>query len=766
MSPAVLPLARRLPRAQRALLSGLWAAIGACVLALAARVLLGVGDGVPDAVYTQWLLSAGVGGSALLLGWRVIAVPEQRGVWLPLAAGVGAYAIGTVLWAFWLERLAEPPFPSPADPLWLAVYPLGFASAVLVLRTQIGRIGVNLWLDGLLGALAVAAIAGAVLLGPLTEDARGSFVAVLTNLAYPVGDLLLVAVLAAGVVISRWRPTAPSVLLAAGFLAFGAGDALYLANVTGGDYVTTLTPNLMWLTGVAGLAASSWRPIPVLAGGQRMGRLLESVPAALALVAVALVTVDHFVRLDTVTVELAAATLVVALVRLARSAREERLLHESRREAHTDELTGLPNRRALNAAATRLLARGADRGVALLLLDLNGFKELNDSLGHEAGDQLLAGLGRRLARELRPGDLLVRLGGDEFAVLIDGCQEPSDAEAAAWRLQSLMEQPFPIRDIQVRAGASIGIAYAPLHGTTPRELLRCADIAMYRAKTTQTGVHLHDGDPNGGSPDRLALAGELERAFAHDEIVAHFQPQIDPRSRRLVGAEALVRWEHPVRGTLGPGEFLLAIEQMNLARRLTLLMLVSAADLAARFASAGLDLRVSVNLSAANLMDDSLVDDVAGILRARDLPPERLRLEVTEGIVMTDPERAIALLTRIRALGVGVSLDDFGTGHSSLSHLNRLPVDELKIDRSFIADLLDNPRTATILASTLALARELSISATAEGIEDHETLERLGAMGCDAVQGFHIARPMPGADLVRWAGTWNRAHAPRGLTRI
>jgi diguanylate cyclase (GGDEF)-like protein len=753
MPLALLPLGRPLRGVQRVILRGLYAVIGACALAIAARTVFGLGAGLPETLYTQWLMSVATVSAAVGLVWRVIAIPEQRCVWIPLAAGIAAYALGAILWAFWLERLEAPPFPSVSDPLWLALYPLSFVSAVLVLRAQIGRIGANLWLDGLVGALSSAAITGALILGAVIESAEGSFAAVLVSIAYPVGDLFLVGILAAGLLMSRWRLTAPTILMAAGFIAFGAADALYLKSVATGALETGLAPNLFWVVGVGLLALSAWHPVPALEGRSALGRLVEAVPTALGIVAVGLLVVDRFTRLDGATLGLAVAALVVALLRLSRSAREERLLHESRREAHTDELTGLPNRRALNAAVRARLTPASARTAALLLIDLNGFKELNDALGHEAGDQLLAGLARRMADALRDGDMLVRLGGDEFAVLIDDCDDPSDAEAAAWRLLTQLEEPFPILDLQVRVGASVGIACAPLHGSSSRELLRRADLAMYRAKTARTGVQTYDGTTDGSSSDRLALAGELDRALAMGEIVPYFQPQVDPRTGRLTGLEALARWEHPDRGTLGPGEFLPAIEQTNLSRRLTLRMLEAATDFAKELAAAGLDAPVSVNLTAANLMDDALVGDLTDILRTRDLSSDRLRLEITEGTVMADPDRAIDLLNRIRALGIGVSLDDFGVDHSSLSYLNRLPVDELKIDRSFIAGLTTDARTAAIVASTLALTQTLDLRSIAEGIEDQDTLELLGAMDCDAAQGFHIARPMPGADILRWAGT-------------
>jgi diguanylate cyclase (GGDEF)-like protein len=708
-------------------------------------------------------IGAGFAGATLLL--RVIVVPQQRWIWLPLALGVSFFAVGAAMWVLWFERLDPPPYPALSDVFLLAIYPLGFLSAMLVLRAQIGRIGMSVWLDGLIAFLATASITGALVVGPLTQGAVGSATAVIVTLAYPLSDLLLVGVVVGSCVMTKWRPGAAFILLGLGFLAYGGADMVYLKGVvTAGAYSVSLVPNLGWLVGVVFLATAAWRPIPALGGREAMGRLAEVLPTILAVTAVALLVLDRFRPLAPVTLGLAIATVLVALTRLARSAREERLLHESRRQANTDELTGLPNRRALTAAAEAVLSSSSPQPAALLLIDLNGFKELNDTLGHAAGDLLLKEVGRRMGTYLRPDDLLVRLGGDEFAVLLAGCSGPAEAEASALRLLSGMRSPFPILGLQLRTSASIGIACAPLHGTTPSALLARADTAMYRAKSARIGVQLYDGSPDGISPDRLALAGELGRALAEGEIVPYFQPQVDPRTRELVGVEALARWEHPVRGTLPPAAFLAAIEQTNLARELTLTMVEMATGRLAQWAAAGVEVAVSVNLAAANLMDDAFVGDVADILRLHDLRPDQLCLEITEGILMTDPERAGGVLDSIRALGVGLSLDDFGTEHSSLSYLSRLPVNELKIDRSFVRELPRNPRTATIVAATCDLARELGLRSVVEGVEDAETLELVERMGCDSVQGYYVSKPIPGAAFIDWLETWRTA-SPGGAPR-
>ena len=743
--------------AQRAVLAVLYAALGVSVLGCLIGIGLGLRAGLPDDLFIEWLPALAASIAAILATWRVVAVREQRRIWIPLAAGLVFYAAATLLRAVWLGDLVDEPFPSIADPLRLLIYPLGVTSVLLVSRAQVDRVRTNASLDGLITALGTAALFAAIH-GPIEIPDDATATAMLTTFLYPLGDLLIVGVLVAGLSIRGWRVTASTLALGTGLLALTAGDALHLREMVAGDYVPSSAAVLIWVLGLALLAIAPWARIRLLPPLQEAGRFAARLPTVVALVAVGIHVVDQFEPLSPAALAFSTATLIVAVTRLAGSSREEALLHLSRREALTDELTGLPNRRALIARATELLETddsGQEKRAVLMLIDLNDFKEFNDTLGHGAGDDLLSALGLRMKNQLRPGDFLARLGGDEFAVLLDDFDDPADAEATAWRMLSVMEEPFSIHDIQVRAGASIGIACAPLHGHSYRELYRCADLAMYRAKTARTGVHVHDGDLDQGlvdrSIDRLALAGELQRAFAEDEIVAFIQPQVDPLTGQLTGAEALARWEHPTRGTLAPIHFINAVEQMNVSRRLTLRMFETTADLAASCVAAGLDLSIAVNLTAANLMDDALVDDLSRILNRRGLPFDRMRLEVTEGTVMADAGRAIDLLKRVRALHIGVSLDDFGTDHSSLSYLNRLPVDELKIDRSFIAEMATDPRTAAIVSSSLALARTLGIRSTAEGVEDPETLAMLAEMGCDTAQGYFIARPMPSEAFVGWA---------------
>jgi diguanylate cyclase (GGDEF)-like protein len=449
---------------------------------------------------------------------------------------------------------------------------------------------------------------------------------------------------------------------------------------------------------------------------------------------------------------LAIACVTAALARTAVTFREVRAYNEVREQARTDELTGLPNRRALLERATTVLTTSSTRSpAALLLLDLDGFKEVNDGLGHSAGDELLRQVGPRLRGGLRPGDLLARLGGDEFAVLLPGTGL-DDAQACAAVLRELLLQPFTVEGIRLHIGVSIGVATAPVPAATVKELLRCADVAMYTAKTAREGVHVYVPDPHGGTGDRLRTMEELRTALDRGELRVHLQPQVDLVSGAVAGTEALVRWEHPTRGLLTPAELLPAAEQAGLMRRLTDTVLELSLAAATRWWPAH-PVPVSVNLSAASVTDLDLPLKVADALGRHRLPPEALTLELVEDTLMADPERGRTVLGELRRLGVRTSIDDYGTGYSSLAYLRHLPADELKLDRSLTADVDRDRRAAAIVKHTVALAHDLGLRLVAEGVEDAATGAVLARLGCDVAQGFAIARPLPVEEFLRWLAT-------------
>jgi diguanylate cyclase len=431
----------------------------------------------------------------------------------------------------------------------------------------------------------------------------------------------------------------------------------------------------------------------------------------------------------------------------------------SQHQALHDPLTRLPNRE-LFADRVGQAIRTADRQLrpaALLLLDLDRFKDVNDTLGHHHGDLLLNEVATRLAGVLRQVDTVARLGGDEFAVLLPDATADG-AVAVAQKVRSALHQPLTLDGVGLDLDASIGIAVYPDHGGDAAELLQHADVAMYAAKQTHAGFVVYDPAVDQHSPKRLALLGGLRRALERDELVLHYQPKADLHTGQVLGAEALVRWQHPTHGLLGPGEFIPLAERTGLIHPLTRWVLDAALRQAAEWRQAGNHLSMAVNVSTRSLLDRDFPDHVADRLAAWQVPAASLVLEVTESAVMADPALALEILSRLHALGVGLALDDFGTGYSSMAYLKALPVDELKVDRSFVGQMATSTSDAVIVRSTIDLGHNLGLHVVAEGVENQATWEELAALGCDTAQGYHLGRPMPAAELERWL----RAAEPDG----
>jgi diguanylate cyclase (GGDEF)-like protein len=429
------------------------------------------------------------------------------------------------------------------------------------------------------------------------------------------------------------------------------------------------------------------------------------------------------------------------VARASRSLRRQ--AEENRHQALHDPLTGLPNRRSLYEQLEELVSRPGSRPLALLVADLDGFKELNDTLGPHAGDLVLSELGPRVTKAVPEAELLARTGGDEFAVVAFG----PDPAATAARFRAALDEPFVIDGISLTVQASLGIARWPEHGDDAEGLLQRADVAMHQAKERQCGWLEYEATRDGHSRTRLALAGELRRAISDSELVVHYQPKADLARGEVISVEALVRWQHPELGLLPPGAFVPMAEQTGHIRALTLFVLDAAVAQAREWSDSGLELKVAVNLAMGNLVDGQLPEDVAALLAKHRLAPSRLILEITENVVMADPARTLAILERLRSLGVGLSLDDFGTGRSSLAYLRQLQVDELKIDRSFVTDMVRDEQNAAIVRSTIDLAHAVGIRIVAEGVEDADTMFELKAMGADEMQGFYLSPAVPPAEI-------------------
>jgi diguanylate cyclase (GGDEF)-like protein len=432
-----------------------------------------------------------------------------------------------------------------------------------------------------------------------------------------------------------------------------------------------------------------------------------------------------------------------ARVWLEKESREHQATH--------DQLTGLPNRTLFYERVREEIDRDGDDGpFAVMLIDLDRFKEINDTLGHYAGDQLLRQIGPRMRSVLRDEDLIARLGGDEFAVLVPDIPGEHSALAVAERLQEALEVQFTIEGLSLDVDASIGIAIHPDHGVTLDDLMRRADVAMYMAKEGHTGYELYAPERDRHSLGRLTLLGELRRAIEKGELVLHYQPKADLKTGRVVAAEALVRWDHPRHGMMGPDKFVPLAERTGMMRPLTLFVLNAALRQCREWHAVGQPIGVAVNLSARNLLDLRFPDEVQRLLTTWQVAPGWLELEITESAVMADPHRAMHVLARLSEMGIGVSLDDFGTGYSSLVYLKRLPVNEVKIDKSFITHMTDEENDAVIVESTIDLARSLGLRVVAEGVETEEVWRLLGQLGCDMAQGYYLSKPMSAIDLTNW----------------
>ncbi|RZU30388.1 diguanylate cyclase (GGDEF)-like protein [Blastococcus saxobsidens] len=430
-------------------------------------------------------------------------------------------------------------------------------------------------------------------------------------------------------------------------------------------------------------------------------------------------------------------------------AAEQQRLAQLASEAHHDPLTGLANRRRFIEQVEATVYGDGDGDSALLMIDLDRFKEINDSFGHSVGDDLLCLVGPRLEQALRPGDLLARMGGDEFAVLLPGAGAERAREVAE-SLGAALRDAFVLDGMPLHVDASIGIALCPDHGRDRSLLLARADTAMYAAKRARHGYEVWAPDGTPAPRDRLETLEQLRAALDTEQLDNHYQPKLDLRSGVVVGVEALVRWNHPERGLLFPDVFLPLAEQAGLMRRLALRVLERSLRDLRGWRAQGHDLSVAVNLSVSNLQDVALPEQVEMLLDGFAVPAEALILEITEDVLMADAARSQQVMAGLRRLGVRLSVDDYGTGYSSLAYLRALPVDELKLDRSFVTHLTSDTRAAAIVRSTLQLSRDLGMSMVVEGVEDAASLAALREWGCDIAQGYHISRPMPAERVLGW----------------
>jgi diguanylate cyclase (GGDEF)-like protein len=649
---------------------------------------------------------------------------------------------------------------------WFVAIQVGvIASAVVVIVLTGGMYDWDLWPMGVIAAFTIVSEMTSIVTGPTRLRVSGTGLGLLLAAVLLGGGpaaVIGVISIVVGWLSSReganafrnnlatfiWYPLITGLFFAGAVDLTGAGKhelGYYLLVFAA--YIVSMTSNFLF---VAGSACYIKRT--------SMAKLIREafvplLPAQLFSALLAMAAVYLAMALGTTGLAVLGLTFVIFQYLVGELLKSKQRSEQLQRVATTDELTGLANRERFRAVVGDRVseAQRTGQGFAVMLIDLDRFKEINDTLGHHYGDVLLRDLGPRLGTAIGADGLIARLGGDEFGVLpASDAHDVAVLERVVTRLVECVNEPFWVDELSLEVGASVGIARYPEDGLDSHALMRCADIAMYAAKEAQCVYKVYAAEQNRHSVQRLSVLSDIRRALASDEIVVHYQPIVDLDDLSVRGAEGLVRWQHPELGLIPPGAFVQTVEQTGLIGPLTRRVLEHSIAECAAWRRAGRDLSVAVNLSVRNLLDRDLPQEIERLLSSYSLPAEALQLEITESMIMSDPDRALTTVTRLSDLGVCLSVDDFGTGYSSLANLRRLPINELKIDRSFVSPMLQDESDLIIVRSTINLGHDLGLRIIAEGVEDGATLERLALLGCDLAQGFHLSRPMPSDAFHTW----------------
>lgn len=731
----------------------------------------------------------------ILVGMRRYG-PVPRAPWVSFAAGVALWALGDAMWAVFPHLLQIDPFVSAADVCNLLGYPLFAIGVRYLARARNPERDLTARLDAAVVGAVVLAVLWVLVVGPAFESPEADFLAAAVSAAYPIGDVVLLSYLVYLAGDTRFESPALR-LLALGLAAKAAADICYAFRDMApwiGDEGAAL--DWLWVSGYLLMGLAALHPTMAQAGERQprlelttrlgLGKIVFLGLVLLALPMTALV--QWVLGDDPDSVELAAAGVAgVVLVCVRMTTMTRRMIRQADRLATlagTDPLTGLANLRLFTQEVATRLAEPGDPHVPLLLINLDRFVEIKETLGYQVGDELLRAVGLRLTAAVGADGLVARVGGDAFGVVlfpgrygtgstgVDGTtaaptaavggaaaatSDPAGTAGTAGQgvfaggdlmsgvaaLRVELSHPFELSDISVSVDGLVGVAVGPDDGEGPDELLQRADVALSAARSRPDRVARYSGRLPSGGALTPHLMSQLPAALSAGELVLHYQPQVEIATGRVCAAEALLRWQHPVHGLLPPAAFVPAAERTGLIRPLTLYVLDQAVAQAARMAESGRPIAVSVNMSVRDLLDPDFPEDVRATLSRHGVDTSLLELEVTETVAMVDPNRSLQVLRALANLGVVLSVDDYGTGYSSLAYLQRLPVRRLKIDRSFVTGLVCDVASTAIVRSTIELARNLGLSVVAEGVEDDATLLALRDMGCAIVQGFGLGRPVP-----------------------
>ncbi|MFS3130048.1 putative bifunctional diguanylate cyclase/phosphodiesterase [Nocardioides sp. Bht2] len=679
----------------------------------------------------------------LRLVLTAVLSPSRRGPLLLLSAAVATWSLGSMLVnAARLEANAH--FPAQGEWLFLISY-LGMAGYLLGdvdLRSQRPARG---WLDVAVICGAVSCLASLLLVTPIRLASNQEGASLLLALIYPLADsALAMTVLSQSLLLSR-SDHRKSLMLGAAFVMLASADSALALQVSARTYDFGNLSNALWGGAFALMVAAACRPkrAVIRAVPKEAGTAVLVGAGALAL---AELTVRPDDTLAFYTLPPAVITLGCVAARMILALRDANRASEALALSMTDDLTKLPNRRAVRTWLTEGLEKR--QPMALMLLDLDGFKEVNDSLGHRAGDTVLRLVAVRLRSAVDGRVRIARLGGDEFALFADTTDEIELMEAAHGVLEELAT-PILVEEIEISLAGSIGVTVALSDETDGSEVLRRADVAMYQAKNSGLGAALYDAALDEFSRSRLQLAEELRKGIADGQIEVWYQPQYNAELK-VAGLEALVRWRHPVQGLISPVSFLPAARRAGLMSPLSEAVAHQAARDLHHWLKEGIDLRLAINCAPPELLGPTFLGQLYAAIAQWEIPDDRLVLEITEDSFLADPQRTSEVLLDLRRKGVQISIDDYGTGFSSLTYLQNLPLQELKIDRSLITDVAADARSRMIVASTIQLAHALDMRIVAEGVENAATLECLLELGIDMVQGYHLTRPMPPTQIQQW----------------
>lgn len=695
----------------------------------------------------QVVLVASVTVRVLAVAWQR---PARRASMVALAAGTGLWFAGVAVIATTTDPMVVKLPLSPGEWLFLAAY-LGFGGFLLLDAHGTRGSSRAVWLEAVILGGGAGCLAAVLVLLPVAASVDEVGVPLLLALLYPLCDLLLMVLTVVQVGLRQRSASARTALLVAGFAVWALADAAFASRLAAGQYDFTLAMNLAWGLAIVLIAQGACRPRPPVTETPRM-RFGGATLLAVGAIAVVVLAIPYPPELEVYLKVLPLLTLAAVAARVAIALRQARDATEAYRMSVSDDLTGLPNRRGILAALDRQVD-GSPR--SLLLFGIDSFRDVNESIGHGAGDSVLQLFALRL-RESVPSNVLVgRFEGDCFVVVL-GQDDEAEVLVGAENIRQALGEPFRAEGVEIALNVSVGVAIgAP--DELPAELLRRSSAAMYQAKADRSGVCLYDAVSDDGSRHQLRNAEALRHALANDQIEVWFQPQVDTATRRVVGLEALVRWNHPEHGIRPPAVFLPTARRAGLMPALTEFVLRRAVAEARRWHDLGHPWHVAVNIAPPELLSGFVLPYLQTLVRGAGLPHGALVVEVTEDSFLTDPGRARDLLGELHGDGVEVSVDDFGTGFSSLAYLRDLHAQELKIDRTFVSTMTAEQKCRMIVDSTTRMAHGLGLRVVAEGVETEESAAALLALDVDVLQGYLIARPMPPADLLSWVTGYDAA---------